>query len=378
MSKLRLMIPGPVEVDDDVLAAIGEPTLPHYGPAWMPTYQAAMDLLKRLFETEYDVLLIPGPGSCALEMAIASLVPAGTGLCVPSNGFFGQRLTQIAEANDLRVWPLDFPMGTHVDPDALRNKLKAWIPQAEAEGQPIKALAMVHHETSTGVLNPLQEVALVAQEFDLPTIIDAIASFGGVRIPVDEWGIDACVSVPNKCLAVPPGVAIMSVSKRAWELATANPGKPGWYLDLRTWAWYRENWSSWHPYPTTMPTNNIVALHKALENIFAMGVDAYFERFIQAAGRTREALGKMGFALLPEPAYAAPVVSTLKTRPDLDIGDMLGYLLSEHGLMVSGGLGDLHGQVFRVGHMGRANSPEYTEAFIEAVRSYLEAKGLDL
>jgi alanine-glyoxylate transaminase/serine-glyoxylate transaminase/serine-pyruvate transaminase len=371
VSDVCLMIPGPVEAEEDVLFAIGQQTLPHYGPQWMPIFVETTDLLKRLFETTGDALMIPGPGTGGLEAGINSLVPRGEGVCVLDNGFFGMRTVQIVEACGLRPWIITAPWGQHLDPDEVHKQLTALIPQAEAAGHPICALAMVHHETSTGVLNPLKEIAAVTHEFDLPLVVDAVASFGGVRIPVDEWGIDVCVSVPNKCLGTPPGVALVAVSPRAWELVEANPPGHGWYYDLRTWRWYMDNWADWHPYPTTLPTNNIVALHQSLKDIFAEGPIQHFRSFERAAARVREGLGELGFTLYPDPEYAAPVISALNGQPGVDLGDMSKYLLAEYGVMVSGGLGELKGKIIRVGHMGRGRDPRNVERLIDGARAYL-------
>lgn len=371
MTEVRLMIPGPVEAEDSVLSVIGEQTLPHYGPLWMPLFEETVSLLKQLFMTQGDVIVMPGPGSAALDAAVASLVPQGASACVLDNGFFGMRATQIIEANGIHPWVVKAPWGRHVDPADVRTSLRDWIPQAKRAGQPIRALVMIHHETSTGVLNPLRDIAAVAHEFDLPLIVDAVASLGGVPVAVDEWGIDVCVSVPNKCLGVPPGVALMAVSPRAWELAKSNPSRHGWYLDLRTWRWYIDNWGDWHPYPTTLPTNNIVALHQGLKDIFAGGLEAHFAAFQRAAAQAREGMAALGFTLFPEPQYAAPPISAFNARPDVDTGDLLRYLLHEHGLMVSGGLAELKGKIFRVGHMGRAREPQVVSALLEATRIYL-------
>lgn len=374
MSELRLMIPGPVDADDDVLTALSEQTRPHYGAIWIPIFNAAVDYLKRLYETRCDVVLMPGPGSGALDAGIGSLLPVGAGICIPSNGFFATRLVSMAESYGIHPYVIEFPMGVHVDPDNVRARLKELLPKAKAEGHPIGALAVVHHETSTGVLNPLKEIAEAVAEYELSMIVDAVASFGGTPLLFDAWGIDYAVGVPNKCLGVPPAVGLVAVSDRAWELSENNPSKHGWYYDLRTWKWYMTNWADWHPTPVTLPTNNIVALLKALENIFENGgKEAHFAKIAEAAERVREGLAEFGFSLLPDPAYAAPMVSALNVPPDLDIGNMLGYLLNERGLMLSGGLGELRGKIIRVGHMGRAAEPEYIEALMAGVQAYLGA-----
>jgi alanine-glyoxylate transaminase/serine-glyoxylate transaminase/serine-pyruvate transaminase len=368
------MIPGPVAVDDDVLAAMAEPTLPHYGAHWMEVFTETVDLLKQLFETQNDVLLMPGPGSGALDTAIGSLLPGGAGIYAPSNGFFAVRLRQIAEAYGLRAWGMELPQGEPIRPETVREDLSTLIPQAHAAGSPIQAIAIVHHETSTGVLNPVGEIAAVAHEFGLPVIVDAVASFGGARLPVDEWGIDVCVSVPNKCLGAPPGVAMLAISPRAWALSGANPTHHGWYHDLRTWDWYIQHWG-WHPYPTTLPTNNIVGLHAALKHIFAIGVETHLARIAAAAQQVREGLYRLGFELLPGPAYAAPMLTAARPAGNgVDTEALREYLYEECAVMIGGGLADLKGKIIRVGHMGRAVEQAYIDALLHGVAAYLHLK----
>jgi alanine-glyoxylate transaminase / serine-glyoxylate transaminase / serine-pyruvate transaminase len=375
LKKLTLLTAGPVEVDDAVLAALAEPTLPHYGPPWMPAYESTIFLLHELFETDHDVLLMPGPGSGALDTGIGSLIPPGSTVCVPVNGFFGGRVRQMVEAYDIHAAVIDFPQGAAIDPDALRRFLLREIPRAQAEDRPLKALAVVHHETSTGVLNPLEAIAAVARDLNLVLIVDAVASAGGTRLPVDAWGIDICVAVPNKCLGAPPGVAMVTVSPRAWQMAEANPARHGWYHDLRTWAWYRKHEEHWHPYPTTLPTNVIVALRKALSIVLHdKGVETHRGEIQLAAQHIREGMDEFGFELFPDPRNAAPMLSAFRSRPGIDTGQMTKYLLDECGLMISGGLGDLAGKIFRIGHMGGAARPEVTGALLAGVGEFLKSK----
>jgi aspartate aminotransferase-like enzyme len=370
------MVPGPVDSDDDVLSALSQPTLPHYGPLWMPLFNETTRLLQNLFHTTNDVLMMPGPGTGALDAAVGSLVRPEGSVCIISNGHFGQRAVQIVEAYGLRAWIAEFPLGEAADPDQLSGWLKAWTVEARNERRPIEALIVVHHETSTGVLNPLPEIVQVAHEFDLALLVDAVSSLGGVSLEVDALGVDICVSVPNKCLGGVPGVALMSVSPRAWALAQANPARHGWYHDLRTWARYRKEWGAWHPYPTTLPTNVIVALHQALIDVFEIGLEAYVASHQQAAQRVRDALLPLGFDLFPKPAHAAPTVSAFKTRTDVKVSDLQRFLVAEHDIVVSGGLEELAGKIFRVGHMGRARSAEYGDRLVEAIRAYLEINKL--
>ncbi len=373
MSDMHLMIPGPVEASDEVLTAMGAQTIPHYGPQFLALFHDTIEKLQCLFETQGEVIMVPGPGSAALDAAVGSMIPQGHSVALLNNGFFSTRLGQMAEGYGIKLWTLHAEWGAHIDPDDLRTFLARSIPEAERAGQPIRALLLCHHETSTGVLNPLQAIAATAAEFDLPVIVDAVASWGGVRIPVDEWGLDVVVSVPNKCLAAPPGIAVASVSRRAWEMAAANPSKHGWYLDLRTWRYYIDEWA-WHPYPTTMPTNNIAALNRALVEVFAIGVDAFRQTFLDAAARTRAGMADLGFALFPKPEYAAPLVTALRGQPGVDLDDMLKYLREQHNMMLGGGIADLHGKIFRVGHMGKAKAPQVVDALLAATAQYLREK----
>jgi len=369
--RYKLFIPGPCEVDEKVLAAMAQPTPRHYGPEWMRVYREVMHLLKQVFQTQNDLFLIPGAGSAALDMALGSLLREGETVVVGNNGFFGERLGAIAQAHGLRVVWLTAPQGRPLDPDDLRKVL-----EKEPEA---RAVAVVHHETATTVLNPLRELAAVANERGVPIITDAISSLGGVPLPVDEWNIDVCVTVANKCLECPPALAFVSVSRRAWEWVDRDRGAAhGWYLNLRTWREYARKWSDWHPYPVTLPTNNILALQSSLQRILAEGLEAHYERYRQAAQAVRQGLGAVGFEMLVEESFASPIATAVKARPEFKVDELARYLAQEHGILISGGIGPLRGKIFRVGHMGKASPRPYLMEFLFAVEEFLRGKGFDV
>ncbi len=371
MKTYKLMIPGPVGIMDDVLEAMASPAVPHYGLEWMALYDETIELLKQLFQTENDLYLMAGPGSAALDAAMGSLLRSGEKVLIPSNGFFGSRLAAIARGYGLEAVLLEFPPGQPIDVDAIRARL-----EAERDAQ---AVAVVHHETSTGVLNPVRDVAAVAHERGLPIIVDAIASVGGVPVPVDEWGLDVVITVANKCLETPPAVAPISVSPRAWEMVGRKPDRHhGWYLNLDTWRWYTSDasWSRWHPYPTTMPTHNIMALRVSLRRILSNGLENHYAKHVRAAERVRAELRQMGFELFVEGEHACPLITSVKARPEFEVDALAGFLRKEHSIMIGGGIEGLHGKLFRVGHMGRAASDEYVEAFLNAVEDFLRRAGL--
>jgi alanine-glyoxylate transaminase/serine-glyoxylate transaminase/serine-pyruvate transaminase len=365
------MLPGPVDAEDDVLAALARPILPHYGQAWLEIYHETVDCLKQIFGTQNDLILMAGPGTAGLDAALGSLTRTGEKVLVAANGFFGQRLANVAMSYGLETRTVQAPQGQPIDTGAIRQALSA-----EPD---IQALAIVHLETSTGVLNPLQEIAAITNEFDVPIIVDAVSSLGGVPLPVDDWGIDICITVSNKCFACPPGVAPISVSHRAWEQIDRKGGRAhGWYLNLRVWKDYAVNWASWHPYPTTLPTNNIVALLTSLRKILNHGLEAHYEHYTQAAQAVRSALKHFGFEMLTAEEHASPLITAVRGLPGMDIDDFRRYLVEEWQTMIAGGLEELSGKIFRVGHMGKAASTEYTECFLDGVETYLRLRGYNL
>lgn len=350
-------------VDDAVLEALAQPVPAHYGAEWVEVYQDVVAGLKQVFQTQNDLFLMFSPGSAALEACIGSLLAPGQRMIVGDNGFFGQRMAAIARSHGVEVVTVEAPVGRPLDPEQFAARL--------AEIPDVAAVGLVHHETSTGVLNPLQAVAQVAREHGVPVVVDAVSSMGGVPLPVDEWGIDLCVTVANKCLAGVTGVAPVSISERAWALIDQNPTEPGWYLNLKTWRRYAQEWTAWHPYPVTMPGNVILALQVAVHQILDRGLAQQFERHVNAARRVREGLRSLGFKMLVDDEWASPVTTAVWLPTEMSYSDLAGYLRNRHGIMISGGIADLAGQIFRVGHMGRAVEPEVVERFLRAVEAFM-------
>lgn len=365
----KLFIVGPVDVFDDTLEAMGAQVVAHYGDDFVGLYRDTQDMLRKVLGASGDVFLMPGPGTAGLDACMGSMLQTGERVFVPVSGFFSDRLAAVAKGSGLEPVVEEFEWGAPVDPDKVRQRL--------AREKGIAAMAFVHHETSTGVLNPLEELAETAHDFGIPVIVDAVASAGGVPIDVDGWGVECLVTVANKALETPPGVGIVSVSKRAWErVDRGGPRNHGWYLDLKTWRDYDVRWADWHPYPVTLPTSMVKALNVGLKRILTGGLDRHFARFVAAAESVRQGLRQMGFTMVVDGEHACPVVSAVRARPEFSVAEMSAYLLKEHDLMIAGGIGPLHGKMFRVGHMGKAATPEYTDEFLSAVKDFLATKGL--
>jgi len=359
-----LLIPGPVTVSPSVLGVLGRPVPAHYGDDWVEMYRRLSASLARIFGTDGDVVLLFGPGTAALETCLASTLAHGDDVLVATNGLFGERLVEIASTLGLRVHSITTEGRRPIDPEQVVEAVRAH-PGA-------RAFAVVHHETSLGLLNPVRELCQTARRLGLLTIVDAVASLGGVPVEMDAWGIDLCAGVGNKCLGAPVGVAPIGIGRRGW--LAVDDGRPkiaGWYLNLATWRRYGEMWGSWHPSPTTMPTNVVVALAAAVEEVIRTGLPAHQARFTQAALRVREGLGELGFEMVIPDEHASPLTTAAWGRPGMDVHDYLEWLRRERGLRLGGALGDLAGRAFRVGHMGRAAEPDVVDGYLRATAEYV-------
>ncbi len=358
----HLFIPGPATAEPEVLEALAAPIRPHYGPDFVADYNGCRARFQQALQTHNDLFLIVGPGTAALDAAFSSALPDGARTLVPVNGWFGERTAEMLRAHRCEVEELPFELGQPIDSDMVAARL--------AEGE-FAAVAWVHHETSTGVLNPIEPICRAARAAGALTIIDAVSSLAGTELAVDDWGVDLCVSVANKGLAAQPGLSGISVSERAWAAIDSNPDTRGWYLDLRTWRKYDQEWADWHPYPTTVPSGLVGALDTSLRLILAEGLDERIVRTREAALRVREGLRELGFRMFVDDDYASPITTSAYPHPDLPVGEMITELREQHGIYISGGLAGLAGKIFRIGHMGRSIEKEETDLLLDAIARLL-------
>ncbi|HEY47440.1 MAG: hypothetical protein AMJ88_02595 [Anaerolineae bacterium SM23_ 63] len=366
----KMMIPGPVPVQESVLREMGSQVRAHYGAEWVAIYKKTVELLKLVFKTQGDVYILVGSGSSGLDAAIGSLTASGEKVIVGTNGFFGERLRHICGGYGLEVIPVHAALGEPLNPSDFKEALSLHPDAA--------AVSLVHLETSTTVVNPVAEIAAEANVNNIPTIIDAVASLGGIPLAMDDWGIDICVSASQKCLGAPPGLAPIAISQRAWEIMDTKPQRHhGWYLNLQTWRQYADEWSEWHPYPVTMPTNNVLALKTGLRSLLADGIEERIERYTKLALRLRDGVRKLGLQPFTPDDQLAPVVTAIYGPEGVPTGEIVQYLIEEHGIMVSGGLGEgLHDRVFRVGHMVPMANEEDIDAVLAGLSQFLQIQGL--
>jgi alanine-glyoxylate transaminase / serine-glyoxylate transaminase / serine-pyruvate transaminase len=357
------MIPGPVDVSDSVIAAMATQVMPHYGTEWTALYKETTTALKSVFHTEGDIFLVVGSGSCGLDAAINSLFVPGEKVLITLNGFFGDRIAQLARAHGLTIVEAVAEWGRPVEPASVDKLLSA--------DNEIAGIIAVHHETSTGVLNPVRELGSLAQKYNVPLIVDAVSSLGGEELKMDEWGMDICVTASNKCLESVPGVSPVAVSTNAWKVIQGKQfNAPGWYLNLRLWKQYLEEWGNWHPAPVTMATNTVIALNAALEELFKEGLYNRINRYKETAGYFRQGIQELGFGLFVSGEYSSSCISSVCCLPHMDTSSFITYLLDKKNIHIAGGLGQTKGSIFRVGHMGKAGSRLYADLLLKAVKDY--------
>ena len=376
----KLMIPGPVDIFDETLDALAEQVLPHYGADWSPLYWETIEMLQQVFQTQNDIAIFTSPGSGAVETCVASLFAKGEQVIAVSNGPFANRKIEILKHFGVEVIEVTSEWGTAVDVDKVRASLRQHPAAA--------GVTVVANETGTGVRNPVQQLTKLAHEHDLPIFVDAISGMGGYNLPVDEWEIDLICTSSNKALEVPPGLGIISVSPRAWAIIEAKKELAcrGWYYNLSTWKQYYEagmkssmggmrNAGTARPVPTatTQATGLIVALHASLQRILqGETLPGHWARYRWAQQILRAGLRNIGFEMLVRDEEASFTVTTVRKRADMENEQELrDFMAEKHHYFMSGAGGPLAGQVMRIGHMGRASTPEYLIPFLLGIEDYV-------
>jgi alanine-glyoxylate transaminase/serine-glyoxylate transaminase/serine-pyruvate transaminase len=359
----KLMIPGPVSVSAEVLKAISQPVVPHYGANFIKFYKETIDLLKQVFQTKQDLFLLVGSGTAGIDACVGSSLAAGEKIIVGSNGFFGDRLIWIAEGNGLQVIPVRAPLGEILNPQDFLDVIN--------ENPDAKAILVVHLETSTTIINPIEQIAKIARDHDLLMIVDAVSSVGGIPLAFDEWGLDLAATSINKCLGAPPGLSPVAVSERAWQSIDQLPVKNhGWYSDLKTWRKYATEWADWHPTPVTMPVNNIAALNVALNQLIEEGIENRHQRYRHLATILRRGLAAINMPPMTPENLLNPVITAAYGPKGVSTSNIVNYLAKRHKIIISGGLGALKDKTFRIGHMSPVVSEEDINLVIDALSQF--------
>ncbi len=357
-----LMGPGPSTVPEKVYKALAAPTIGHLDPYFITIMDEVKVQLQTMLGTKNRLTIpVSGTGSAGMETCFVNLIEPGDKVLILINGVFGMRMQDVATRLGASVDTLEFEWGTPVQLNAVKDKLAA---------STYKIVAVVHAETSTGVKNPVAEIGrLVAQNGAL-FLVDAVTSFGGIPVKVDEWGIDALYSGTQKCLSCPPGLAPLTFSPKALEALQARKTKvPNWYLDLTMITAYWEG--NTRAYHHTAPINMIYALYQALDIILAEGQDTVFARHKAAHQQLVKGLESLGISMLVAPDYRLPMLNSVLIPDGVDEAKIRKNLLQKHRIEIGSGLGPLAGKIWRIGLMGHTAREESVNRLLCALQKEL-------
>ncbi len=361
-----LMGPGPSDVPADVLAALGRPCVGHLDPSFIRVMDENKAMLRQVFGTRNAMTLpMSGTGSAGMEALLVNLIEPGDRVLVGINGVFGGRIAEVARRCGAEVVPVEAPWGSALDPDAFR---------AAAVGRSFKLVALVHAETSTGVLQDLSGFRAVADDVGALLVADCVTSLGGVPVALDRHGVDAAWSGTQKCLSVPPGLAPVSLNERAMDAVRSRKTPvQSWYLDLSLLASY---WGgSQRAYHHTAPVNMNYALHAGLRAALAEGLGARFARHQRHGAALRAGLAALGLSLPVSPADRMPQLTLVSVPDGIDEAAARRLLLSELGLEIGGGLGAFAGRAWRIGLMGASATRRHVTLCLGGLQQALAAQG---
>jgi alanine-glyoxylate transaminase / serine-glyoxylate transaminase / serine-pyruvate transaminase len=338
-----LLGPGPSNVHPRVLQAMLAPMLGHLDPDFWPVLDHVRDMLRRVLGTTHPwTLPLSATGTAGMEAAFCNVVEPGERVVIVVNGFFGGRMVEIASRCGAAVQRIDVPWGKPVLPEIVEHALSA-------QGQ-VKAVGIVHAETSTGVLSPLPEIAQVVHHHDALLIVDAVTSLGGVELCMDEWELDICYGASQKCLGAPPGLAPISLGPRAVDVVTHRTSPvQSLYLDI---AALEDYWSERRRYHHTAPILLLYALREALRLLMEEGVPQRWHRHAHTAAGLRAGLEALELELFVEPAYRLDPLTTIVVPDKVDAGQVQRQLYQEYNIEIGSGLGALQGKIWRIGLMG--------------------------
>ena len=338
---MKLFIPGPTQVHPEVLAEMSRPAIGHRTEECADLWREARQGLAWLMQTQSEIVMLTAPASAMMEAAVRNFVKERSLHLV--NGAFSKRWFEIGAANGTQAEKLEVPMGEAVTAPMLEQLLKS---EADA-GRSFDIVTVVHNETSTGTVTPIADLAEVLKAYPQTLLcVDTVSSMAGAPIPVDEWGIDFCLFGLQKCLALPAGMAMASVSKRALQRAAEVPHR-GWLLDLLKLSAKNLKEQS----PTTPSTAHLYALVKQLQRIREEGLENRWQRHVDMATRVRTWATEKGWHMFPAEGFRSSTVSCIARGDGPDFVPALNALKAE-GILVSNGYGDLKGTTFRIGHMG--------------------------
>ena len=336
-----ILAPGPTPIPPEVLLAQGSPLVYHRGPGFGALMRDVTTRLKELYRTrEADVLLMTSSGTGGLESAIQNVFSPGDEVLVPLAGFFSDRWAKLASAQGLVVRTVEYDWGRKVVPDEIAEALA---------DHPVKGVLLTHSETSTGVIQPIKDLARLASEAGALVVVDVVSSLGAVPFAFDEWEVDVAVGGSQKALSASPGIAFVAISDKAW-VAHQTAAMPRFYFD---WSIYKDFADRPEPENPWTPAISVMqGLHAALDLYFQDGVDAALERHRMLSRAVKEGAQALGLDLFGEGLEDNWTVTAIRAPEGIDADTISDRIRSDFGCVIAPGQGPLRGTVFRIGHFG--------------------------
>ena len=348
-----------------VLRAMATPLVGHLDPDFLQILKDIRQMLRQLFQTENEwTLAISGTGTSAMEAALSNLVEAGDPLLACVQGYFGDRLAEIARRYGAQVERLERPWGTVLEPEAVDEALRR---------RSAKVVTMVHAETSTGALQPdIAEISAICHRHEALLVLDCVTSLGGLPVEVDGWGVDVAYGASQKALSAPPGLAPITVGPRAREaIGRRRSSPPVFYFDL---ALLDKYWGDQPAYHHTAPISTAYALREALRLAFEEGLEVRYARHRENAERLWQGLEALDLPMLVAEPHRLTTLSTPRLPGTWDEAGLRRQLLERFGIEIAGGFGPLAGKVWRIGLMGHSSRRENVLTLLAALEELLRAR----
>lgn len=358
----RLLLgPGPSMVHPRVLSVMSHPLVGHLDPTFVELMNEVQDMLRQVFQTKNRLTIpIPGTGSAGMEAMLCNLIEPDDPFLICVNGYFGLRMVDMAGRYGAEVHQITRPWGEVFTPEEIDAALKQ---------HPAKLVGIVHAETSTGALQPIEGLAEIVHRHGALLLVDCVTSLGGVPVTVDAWDADAVYSGTQKALSCPPGLAPLTFGDRALEkLHNRKTKVANWYLDLSMLEKY---WGSERTYHHTAPISMNFALREALRIVLEEGLEPRFARHRENAQMLWDGLKELGMELHVKEPYRLPTLTTPLVPEGVDDAKLRGRLMNEFNIEISGGLGELKGKVLRIGLMGYSSSKQNVVTLLGALREIL-------
>ncbi len=356
-----LLGPGPSLVDPRVLKSMSTPLIGHLDPEFLQLMNTMQEMLRLVMQTENEVTIaIPGTGSAAMEAAFANLIEPGDDVLICINGYFGHRMVDMAERYGATVHTISRPWGEVFTVDEVRAAL---------DENPAMVVGIVHAETSTGAMQPVDDIAKLVHERGGYIIVDTVTSLGGLPVRVDEVGMDACYSGGQKALSCPPGASPLTFSPRAMERIRSRKTKvANWYLDATMLGSY---WGSERVYHHTAPISMNYAFYESLRVILEEGLENRWQRHRENAQLLWDGLEALDMTLHVEEAYRLPTLTTVRIPSGIDEVAVRKSLLLDYNIEIGGGLGELKGKAWRIGLMGYSSRKENVLLLLSALEKLM-------